>query len=126
MKWLHRLERLIGHTGNRMHAIANFLYYFRIGLEYGYPVCCVIHFSWDTIRGNPPALRRGGIHKPGEEKVYVPCIFHYLLGHSDWEPFYGRHRSQLQLFKSPQTKKANSAFETHADIRRHRRKKARA
>jgi hypothetical protein len=47
------------------------------GLAYGYPVCCVLRYSFDSLDGEAtPGDARGGRRTRGGE-VYVPCgIFH--------------------------------------------------
>lgn len=62
-----------------------FLYEFRRGRENGYPLCCIVHFSLDMIRGKRGmAIRRGVVYR-GTPKVYVPCHFH-KGNHPHWEP----------------------------------------
>lgn len=52
----------------------------RLGLGYGFPLCCIAHFCLDNLlfgKYSWSAVWRGGIErrrKDGSKKVYVPCI----------------------------------------------------
>lgn len=51
---------------------------FRAGLSYGFPLCCIIHYSLDLLRDRHPAELRGSVKKKhlsrqNEDGVYVPC-----------------------------------------------------
>lgn len=60
------------------------------GLRYGYPLCCVLHFSWVRLIGGNPggqwAARAG--HGPGWVNVsysWVPCRAHEWLRPGYWK-----------------------------------------
>lgn len=118
MKLLHILEAINKHISKSTFRVYVFLRQVRIGKENGYPTCCVIHFAWDIIHKRPPGTLRGGIHKPGAEMVYVPCIFHKWLKHPDWSPYFEEHRTQLKLFDILPTIKPNKTrwYGRHANI----------
>lgn len=42
------------------------------GVNYGYPLCCVLEYAFDIINGRHPAIRRGTV-PDGNGGVYVPC-----------------------------------------------------
>lgn len=66
--------------------VAIFLKHLRMGVWYGYPICCILHFSMDSALGKKRvAGRRGGIH-PAPNKAYVPCAYHQGR-HPLWMPF---------------------------------------
>ena len=52
-----------------------------LGLRYGYPLCCVLNFTLDSLRGIPSGLSRGESYN---EKLgsYVPCEFHKRVKHA--------------------------------------------
>jgi hypothetical protein len=50
-----------------------------LGLKMGYPVCCVLNYSWDTLLGIPSGLSRGEIETPALG-AYAPCHFHSRVG----------------------------------------------
>jgi hypothetical protein len=79
-------EKIIFWPTRVVMGVAIFLKDFRLGLYYGYPVCCVFQFSIERAVGiGRQAGRRGGIHIfPG--KAYVPCSKHQGL-HPQWKPF---------------------------------------
>jgi hypothetical protein len=94
---LKRIEVFIGHMGMRLTRVANFLYFFQQGRQNKYPICCIIHFSWDrAIKQLPPAIMRGTI-TICPEKVYVPCKFH-IRRHLTWKSYNAEPRIQLRLF----------------------------
>ncbi len=53
----------------------------KLGLDYGYPLCCVLNFTIDSLLGVPSGLSRGEAY---DEKLgsYVPCEFHKRVKHS--------------------------------------------
>jgi hypothetical protein len=54
---------------------------FMLGLSYGYPLCCVLNFTIDSLLGVPSGLSRGESYsrKLGS---YVPCEFHKRVKHA--------------------------------------------
>lgn len=44
----------------------------RLGMGFGYPLCCVLRFAWDMARDRYPGVERGSILRPGDESC-VPC-----------------------------------------------------
>jgi hypothetical protein len=48
---------------------------FVVGVRYGYPLCCVLNYTLDSVLGTPAALRRGETLNP-RTGTYVPCHFH--------------------------------------------------
>lgn len=78
----------------------SFLREIRIGKGYEYPLCCVLHFSWDKAKRRPPAIYRGGIRPRGTDRVYVPCFFH-MRRHPLRKSFFDHEPGdQLRLFKT--------------------------
>jgi hypothetical protein len=51
---------------------------FRAGLGYGFPLCCVLRFSFDTLIGrDDQAVRRGGVDD-SPVGAFVTCnVFHH-------------------------------------------------
>jgi hypothetical protein len=45
------------------------------GLKCGYPLCCVLNYSLDSLLGIPSGLSRGEVAMP-KTGAYVPCYFH--------------------------------------------------
>jgi hypothetical protein len=54
---------------------------FIVGLRYGYPLCCVLNFTIDSLLGIPSGLSRGESHH-AEIGPYVPCHFHKRVRHT--------------------------------------------
>lgn len=81
------LEKIIFWPTRVVMGVAIFLKDFRLGLYYGYPICCILHFALESAMGTgrKRAVRRGGIH-PAPGKAYVPCMYHAGL-HPQWKPF---------------------------------------
>jgi hypothetical protein len=74
-----KVEYAIGRTGSRLHTVANFLRFFRYGMQNRYPICCILHFSLDNVRPDKfPAKERGSIDQ-GTDSVYVPCRWHMTI-----------------------------------------------
>lgn len=48
---------------------------FASGLRYGYPICCVCNYAFDSLLGVPSGLSRGERSDPSLG-TYVPCGFH--------------------------------------------------
>jgi hypothetical protein len=48
---------------------------FRLGLGYGYPLCCVLHYCWDGIWGWPSSMTRWNqiATDPSDRLPCVPC-----------------------------------------------------
>jgi hypothetical protein len=40
-------------------------------VKYRYPLCCVLHYLWDSRKGEPPAVKRNA--PPDREIRHVPC-----------------------------------------------------
>lgn len=112
MKQLKLIEYTFGYTGKYCTKVARFLHTVQVGLEEGYPICCVAHFSFDYANDYKvaPALSRGSIRR-SPDSTYVPCIFHKRR-HPLWEPYekYGRKYGQLKLFEAPPTKSASDVY----------------
>lgn len=91
------IEFTIGRTGTKMVRVANFLRFFRIGMQNRYPVCCVINFAWDRVTNKPPCAKTRGSVIRSLDSSYVPCKFH-TRRHSEWVPYNTHPRKQLRLF----------------------------
>ncbi|MCF7550999.1 hypothetical protein [Pseudonocardia sp. WMMC193] len=52
--------------------LARALRVFRLGLGFGYPLCCVLRFAWDMALDRYPGVLRGSITRPAGESC-VPC-----------------------------------------------------
>lgn len=59
---------ILGHLSRAIGSIV-------LGLKMGYPVCCVLNYSLDTLLGIPSGLSRGEIQSPALG-AYAPCHFH--------------------------------------------------
>jgi len=46
-----------------------------LGLSYGYPLCCILNFTIDSLLGVPSGLSRGESYS-GKFGSYIPCEFH--------------------------------------------------
>ena len=83
LKILYRIEHRIGRIGNRIIYAAQFFRYLRLGIENGYPKCCVLDFAVGGWQGkHDMAMRRGSIFD-GTDEVYIPCRFH-VGRHKAW------------------------------------------
>lgn len=53
-------------------------FHFRMGIGYGYPICCVLHFCWDNALGRAAGMTRWKqISCVRSRSTYVPCgAFH--------------------------------------------------
>lgn len=65
------LAPLIGRVARAIEALLQ-------GARFGYPVCCVLNYSFDTLLGLPSGLRRGETCSP-RLGTYVPCQYHKKL-----------------------------------------------
>ena len=63
------------------------------GLRYGYPVCCVLNYTLDSILGLPGGLSRGE-RFDSKSRGFVPCHFHKHVLHSL------SHLQSMQLLNS--------------------------
>jgi len=68
---MHPAETYQGVLGCVARASANVVR----GLKCGYPLCCVLNYSLDSLLGIPSGLSRGELVKP-RTGTYVPCYFH--------------------------------------------------
>lgn len=50
------------------------LSYFKAGIKWRIPLCCIIQFSIDCLVGRAPGVWRGEKHH--KYGVFVPCSFH--------------------------------------------------
>ena len=91
------VEYKIGRTGTKLWKVANFLRFFRIGMQNRYPICCVTNFAWDRVTNKPPCAKMRGSIGTFPGSMYVPCKFH-MRRHPTWVPFNGAPREQLRLF----------------------------
>jgi len=70
-------EARSGILGSAARAIGSFLR----GLRLGYPACCVLNYSLDSLLGIPSGLSRGEASSPNKG-TYVPCHFHKRVSKS--------------------------------------------
>jgi hypothetical protein len=69
--------------------VSIFLKHLRYGIHYGYPMCCVLQFSFQEGIGlSKQGLRRGGV-RIGENKTFIPCSYHMKRDprwrtHAEW------------------------------------------
>ena len=52
----------------------------RLGLHYGYPLCCIVHYCWDGVWGWPSSMTRWRqiADDPRHPDPFVPCgIWHH-------------------------------------------------
>jgi len=99
LKTLYVLEKLFYWPARTVMSVSIFLYYLRVGIIYGYPLCCVLHFSFEgAIGGNKQAIRRG-IVDLAEDKGYVPCFYHKGR-HPKWEPVEDQGLIPLSYFET--------------------------
>ncbi|MGD0175610.1 MAG: hypothetical protein ABSC50_02155 [Candidatus Bathyarchaeia archaeon] len=54
---------------------------FMFGLRYGYPLCCVLNFTIDSLIGIPSGVSRGESYNT-KVGPYVPCHFHKRVKHA--------------------------------------------
>jgi len=85
-KYLYLLEKVFFWPSRIVMGVAIFLRHLRLGLHYGYPLCCILQFSISRALGihKLQGLRRGGV-RLGPTKVYVPCSYHKGR-HPNWRP----------------------------------------
>ncbi len=57
-----------------------------VGLQEGYPLCCVQEFAIDTLEGRHPAVRRGTVTLG--DKTWVPCASCLEFWSQVGAPFY--------------------------------------
>jgi len=70
-------EARSGILGSTTRAVTSFVR----GLRLGYPACCVLNYSLDSLLGIPSGLSRGESSSPNTG-AYVPCHFHKKVGKS--------------------------------------------
>ena len=77
----------ISMTIPRMGKINQFLFHWRKGRRFGYPICCIVRFSLESAMhdgktfyfkdGYQTSVMRRGFVRIDDEKGFVPCgIFH--------------------------------------------------
>jgi len=49
---------------------------FFLGIKDRFPVCCILHFCWDTFWNVGDRASRRGIRYTKSDTPYVPCIYH--------------------------------------------------
>lgn len=63
---------------------------FRLGLGFGYPVCCVVAFCWSDLLGRAPGLAYNDRHgrslydRHETDRSYVPCRLHDIVDPPEW------------------------------------------
>ena len=68
--------------------------HFRLGIRYGYPICCVIHFCWDNALGRAAGMTRWKqIAHDRSQSTCVPCG----LLHAGGSPFSPHRRLRRML-----------------------------
>lgn len=89
--------------------LENAWYDLRAGIYNEYPLCCVLHFVYDTLHKSatdpsgrlPSALARGGIHD-GRNKQWAACGWHsgrhpgYERRNDEYYRYLGRHRKKTR------------------------------
>ncbi len=68
---LRTVEIMIGRVGRAVRGLLQ-------GLKFGYPFCCVLNYSFDTLLGLPSGLSRGETSST-TLGPYVPCHYHKKL-----------------------------------------------
>jgi len=48
----------------------------RLGIHYHYPICCIVHYCIDRLRGKLPGRERCKILRRNDNSFYIPCIIH--------------------------------------------------
>lgn len=71
--YLYRTDDLGMTTFNKLDRFTDAMCALVNGLKYGYPICCILEFCFDSIDGRLSALRRGGVPNGNDSGVYVPC-----------------------------------------------------
>lgn len=51
---------------------------FFLGIKDRFPLCCILHFCWDTFWGTRELAVKRGIKHTKNGTPYVPCIYHSL------------------------------------------------
>lgn len=49
------------------------------GIKSRYPLCCILEFCLDQLKGKAASYQKGAIIKDGRVQNYVPCYFHRKL-----------------------------------------------
>lgn len=92
------LEQFFFWPARIVMGVAIFFKDLRLGIHYGYPLCCVTQFAVGHAIGVSRQGVRGGGVELTPTKVYVPCIYHRKK-HPRWVPFYKQHRVTIAMDK---------------------------